>query len=65
MCNIQELKKLDSKKMNNPIKNGVQIETDLKRGNLNGCETLKEMFNILSHQGNANQNYFEISSHTY
>ena len=25
-------------------------------------ETLKEMFNILSHKGNANQNYLEISS---
>ena len=28
--------------------------------NLNGSETLKEIFNILGHQGNANQNYFDI-----
>jgi hypothetical protein len=26
-------------------------------------ETLKEMYNILSYQGNANQNFSEISSH--
>jgi hypothetical protein len=32
----------------------------LNRGVSRGQETLKEMFNILSHQGNANQNDFEI-----
>ena len=31
----------------------------LKRGNSNGWETLNGMFNILSHQGNANENNFE------
>jgi hypothetical protein len=32
-----------------------------KRGISNGgWEALKEKFNILSHQGNANQNNFEI-----
>ena len=30
----------------------------------NGQKTLKEMFNTLSHQGNENQNNFEILSYT-
>jgi len=30
----------------------------------NGWETPKEMFNIFSHKGNANQNNPEISPHT-
>ena len=32
----------------------------LNKGILNGREALKEMFNILSHQGNANQNNAKI-----
>ena len=32
----------------------------LNRGILNGQETLKEMFKVLSHQRNANQNNSEI-----
>jgi hypothetical protein len=36
----------------------------LNRGNSNGLEAPKEMFNILSHQGNANQNKPEIPPHT-
>ena len=43
---------------NNLMKRGYRAK---QRGNPNSWETLKEMFNILSHQGNANQNYFEIS----
>jgi hypothetical protein len=31
---------------------------------LNGLEAPKEMFNILSHQGNVNQNDSEIPPHT-
>jgi len=31
---------------------------------LNGQEAPKEMFNILSHQGNVNQNNPEIPPHT-
>jgi hypothetical protein len=31
---------------------------------LNGWEAPKEMFNILSHQGNANKNNSEIPPHT-
>jgi hypothetical protein len=33
-------------------------------GLLSGQETLKEMFNILSHQGNASENNFEFLPHT-
>ena len=36
----------------------------LTGGILNGQEAPKEMFNILNHQGNANQNYSEIPSYT-
>jgi hypothetical protein len=36
----------------------------LNRGISNVRETLKEMFNIFSHQKNANQNNPEISSYT-
>jgi hypothetical protein len=32
----------------------------LNRGNSNGREAFKEMFNFLSHQGNGNQNDPEI-----
>jgi hypothetical protein len=44
------LKKVDSRKSNNPIK---------KWGS-----DLKKMFNILNHQGNANQHNPEILPHT-
>lgn len=37
----------------------------LNKGISNICEILKEIFNILSLQGNANKNYFEILSHTF
>ena len=36
----------------------------LKREISNGQEALKEMFKVLSHQGNANQNDPEIPSYT-
>jgi hypothetical protein len=36
----------------------------LNWGISNGREAPKEMFNILSHQGNANQNNPEILPHT-
>ena len=36
----------------------------LSEGNSNGCKRLKEMFNSLSHQVIANQNYLEIHSYT-
>ena len=36
----------------------------LNTGILNGREALKEMFNILSHQGNVNQNDPRIPTYT-
>jgi hypothetical protein len=56
---------LDSREPNDPIKNGVQSETkNSQLRNTNGWEAPKEMFNILSQQGNANQNNPEIPPHT-
>ena len=52
------------RKANNQTKNGVLINRCFKKGISNGQEILKEMFNIFSHQGNANQNYFEIPYYT-
>jgi hypothetical protein len=57
-----EFKKLESFKPNTAIKNWA---TELNRGISNGQEALKEMFNILSHQRNANQNDPEILPHTH
>jgi hypothetical protein len=37
----------------------------LNRGLLNGQETLKEMFNILSHQENENLKVHDIQPYTY
>ena len=52
----KELKKLDTNNTNNPIKKwGTEINRILTRGILNGLEALKEMFNVLSYQGNATQ----------
>ena len=36
----------------------------LNRGLTNNCESIKETFNICSHQGNANQNFPEIPPYT-
>lgn len=40
----------------------ISKERILKKGITNGQETLKEMHNFLSHQGNATQNDPEIPS---
>jgi hypothetical protein len=53
-----ELKEVDIKKINNPIKHGKQ--RILNRGNFKSCKHLN-----IQHQGNADQNYFEIPSYTY
>ena len=34
----------------------------LKQGILSGCEASKELFNVLSYQGNAHQNNTEIAT---
>jgi hypothetical protein len=53
MKQILKLKKKWAKELNREFSTGISNE-----------EALKEMFNILSHQGNANQNNFEIPSYT-
>ena len=61
----KELKKLDTKTLINPIKKwGTELNRILNRRTSNGQKTLKVMLNILSDQGNANQNNFEIPSYT-
>jgi hypothetical protein len=52
---------------NNPIKKkwGTELSREFStEENSNGQEAPKEMFNILSHQGNANQNDSEIPPYT-
>ena len=62
----EELKKLTSKKPNNPIlKMGYKAKQRVyKRGISNSQEALKEMFEVLSDQGNAHQNNPEIPPYT-
>ena len=58
----KELKKLDSRKPNNPIKKwGTELNKEFSTEEYQMAERLlKKMFNIPSHQGNANQNNPEI-----
>jgi hypothetical protein len=59
----KELKKLENEIT--LFKNGYSAKQRiLNWGISNGWEAPKQMFNILSHQGNANQNNPEISPHT-
>jgi hypothetical protein len=62
----QELKKLDSRETNNPIlKWGIELNKEFSTEEYCMAEKhLKIMFNILNHQGNANQNNPEIPPHT-
>jgi hypothetical protein len=62
---IQKLKKLDYRKPNKPnLKMGYRAKQRiLNREISNGQETSNEMFNILCHQGNTNQNNPEILPH--
>ena len=39
-------------------------QTLFQRGNVDGQHTHENILNITNHQGNANQNYNEISPHT-
>lgn len=37
------------------LKCGTDLKRILKKGNFSCCEVLKEMLNLLNHQGNTNQ----------
>ena len=57
-----ELKKLDTKTLINPIKKwGTELNREFTT---DGQKTLKVMLNLLDDQGNAKQNNFEIPSYT-
>jgi hypothetical protein len=63
----KELKKLDSRETNNPIKNwGTELNKEFSTEEYKMAEkhVKKKMFNILSYRGNANQNNPEIPPHT-
>jgi hypothetical protein len=62
----KELKKLDSRKSNNPIKKwGTELNKEFSSEEYRRAEKHpKKMFNILNDQGNANQNNPEIPPHT-
>jgi hypothetical protein len=56
---------VDSRKSNNPIKNGAQSWT--QNSHLRNTEWLRstwKMLSILNHQGNSNQNKHKIPPHT-
>jgi hypothetical protein len=62
----KEHKKLDSRETNNPTKKwGIELNKEFSTEECQMAEKAsKEMFNILNHQGNVNQNNPEIPSHT-
>ena len=62
----KELKKLDSRKPNDPIKNwGTELNKEFSTEEYRrDLEALEKMFNILNHQEKANQNIPEIPPHT-
>jgi hypothetical protein len=61
----KELKKLNSRISNNPIKNcGTELNKEFSTEEYRMAgKHMKKMFNILNHQGNANQNNPEIPTH--
>jgi hypothetical protein len=62
----KQLKKLDSRKSNYPIKKwGTDLNKEFLTEEYQMAEKApKELFNILNNQGNANQNNPEIPPHT-
>jgi hypothetical protein len=62
----KELKKVDTKKSNNPIKRlGAELNKEISPEEYRMVEKhLKKMFSIINHQGIANQNNPEIPPHT-
>jgi hypothetical protein len=61
----RELKKLNSPKINEPIKKwATELNSNfLKRRNSNGQKTHEKMLTISSHKGNENQYHTKISPH--
>ena len=57
----KELIKLSFKKNS---KNGQRTSLDILKRYRDDQQTYKKMLNISNHQGNANQNHYEISPHT-
>jgi hypothetical protein len=62
----KQLKKLDSRNSNNSIKKCcTELHKEFSTEEYRMAEKhLKKMFNILNHQGNANQNNPEVPPHT-
>jgi hypothetical protein len=62
----KELVILDTTNPNNRTKNGYRVrELATEEFLMTEKLSLKEMFSVLSHQGNANQNNSEILPHTH
>jgi hypothetical protein len=60
----RELKKLNSSKINEPIKKwATEPNNFFKRRNSNGQKTHEKMLTISGHKGNANQNHTNIPPH--
>ena len=51
-------------KSSNSVKKWEEEQSFCQRVNVDGHQAHGKIFNILNHQGNANQNYNEISPHT-
>jgi hypothetical protein len=62
----KQLKKMDSRKPNNPIKKqGTELNKEFSTEEYQMAQKhLKKMFNILNHQGNANLKNPQILPHT-
>jgi hypothetical protein len=60
----RELKKLNSPKINEPIKKwATELNRTFKRRNSNGQKPHENMLTLSSHKGNANQNHTKIPPH--
>jgi hypothetical protein len=61
----RELKKVNSPKINEPIKKkAIELNRSFpKNRNSNGQKTHEKMLTISGHKGNANQNHTKIPSH--
>jgi hypothetical protein len=63
--NIQEIKKLNSSKMNEPIKKWAsELNRTFSKEEIQMAKKhMKKMLTISSHKGNANQNHTKILPH--